>query len=369
MKRLAPDDADARFLRRALWLLVLVAVATILYLALDLLILAFGSMLVAIAIHAIAEIYATRLGVRPKPALGLGITTVVGVIAFLGWLVGVEFRQQVNVLVERLPGLLQQLDGYMSRTPVGEKVADAVKAAFAGSRVAQDIGELARGAGEMVLNAVLVLFGAIFFAVDPKVYERGFLLLIPPAKRAAVEDALGDVASTLLLWLRAQLIQMAAMGTMVGVGLWIVGVPSAGALGLLTGISEFIPYVGPIAAMLPALGLAATQGTQPLIGALIVFAVVRVVQTNFVTPFVTGRVVAIPPAVSLFAIIGTGAVFGLFGLFFSGGILVVGFTLIRSLYLREVLGEDIPRSRERRLFTARGTPRSTKVDDSRETLD
>ena len=128
-------------------------------------------------------------------------------------------------------------------------------------------------------------------------------------------------------------------------------------LGLLTGLSEFIPYVGPVAAMLPALGLAAATGTDQLLWALGVFAAVRVIQTNFVTPFVTSRVVAIPPALSLFAIIGTGAVFGLFGLFFSGGILVVGFTLVRSLYLREMLGEDIPRSRERTLFTAMGTPR------------
>ena len=56
--------------------------------------------------------------------------------------------------------------------------------------IAQDIGGLAQGAGEILLNALLVLAGAIFFAVDPKVYERGFLLLVPPAKRAAVEDAL-----------------------------------------------------------------------------------------------------------------------------------------------------------------------------------
>jgi predicted PurR-regulated permease PerM len=94
-----------------------------------------------------------------------------------------------------------------------------------------------------------------------------------------------------------------------------------------------------------------------LLWALAVFAIVRVVQTNFVTPFVTSRVISIPPALSLFAIIGTGAVFGLFGLFFSGGILVVAFTLTRSLYLREMLGEDIPTTRERRLFTAMGKPR------------
>lgn len=211
---------------------------------------------------------------------------------------------------------------------------------------------------------MLVLFGAIFFAVDPKIYERGALLMVPPSKRAAVEDAMADVGSTLLLWLRAQLIQMTAMGTMVGVGLWAVGVPSPALLGLLTGLSEFIPYVGPFAAMLPALGLAATAGTDQLLWAIAVFALVRIIQTNFVTPFVTSRVVAIPPALSLFAIIGTGAVFGLFGLFFSGGILVVAFTLVRSLYLREVLGEDVPRARHRRLFDRPGAYR-----DSPEKLD
>lgn len=368
MNRLAPDEQDARFIRRVLWLVLIAAILAALYFARHLLILAFGSVLIAIVIHAIAELYESRLHLRPRAAMGAAIASLIAFLGLLGWLFGVEFRAQVNTLVVALPGLLEQLQAYMAQTPVGEKVADAVRAAFAGSRVAQDIGEIARGAGELLLNTILVLFGAIFFAVDPKVYERGFLLMIPPAKRAAVEDALGDVASTLLLWLRAQLIQMTVMGTMVGIGLWLAGVPSPALLGLLTGLSEFIPYVGPVAAMLPALGLAATRGTDQLLWALAVFAIVRVVQTNFVTPFVTSRVIMIPPALSLFAIIGTGAVFGLFGLFFSGGILVVAFTLMRSLYLREVLGEDIPRSRERTLFTAKGTPRDAGNDSSGEEL-
>jgi predicted PurR-regulated permease PerM len=360
MNRLTPDEADTRFIRRVFWLILIAASVVAVYFARHLLILAFGSILIAIVIHAIAEQYHDKLRLGARPAMGLAIASLIAFLVLLGWLFGVEFRQQVNTLVVKLPGLLDQLQAYMSRTPVGEKVADAVRAAFAGSRVAQDIGEVVRGTGELLLNAVLVLFGAIFFAVNPTVYERGFLMLIPPTKRATVEDALGDIGSTLLLWLRAQLIQMTVMGTMVGVGLWLAGVPSPALLGLLTGLSEFVPYVGPVAAMLPALGLAATQGSEQLLWALVVFAAVRVVQTNFVTPFVTSRVIAIPPALSLFAIIGTGAVFGLFGLFFSGGILVVGFTLVRSLYLREVLGEDIPRTRERTLFTAKGTPRDSQ---------
>ena len=356
MNRLAPDADDARFVRRLLLILVVAAIAAALFRAGDLLILAFGAMIGAIVIHAVAELYRDRLRLPKKPALFAAILTVLGVIGFLGWLFGVQFRDQVNLLVTRLPGLLDELATYLSRSPVGAKIVDAVRAAFAGSRVAQDIGGLVQGAGEMFLNALLVLIGALFFAADPKVYERGFLFLIPPRGRTAAEDALFDVGETLRLWLKAQLIQMTTMGVLVGLGLWIAGVPSPAALGLLTGLSEFVPYVGPIAAMLPALGLAATVGTDQVLWTLAVYAGVRLIQTNVITPFVTARVVSIPPAVTLFAIIGIGYVFGIFGLFFSAALLVVIYTLVRSLYLREVLGEDIPRTDHRTLLGSTLTP-------------
>lgn len=359
MNRLAPDAEDSRFVRRVVVLIVIVAVAAALYRAGNLLILAFGSMLGAIVIHAIAETYRERLRLPEKIALGVAMLTVLSAIAFLGWLFGVQFRAQLNLLIVKLPGILQQFAAWASQSPVGAKIVDAAKAAYAGSKAAQDVGGIVQGGGELLVNIVLLLFGSLFFAVDPKMYERGFLLLVPPAKRPAFEDALFDVGSTLRLWLRAQMIEMTTMGVLVGVGLWIAGVPSAAALGLLAGLSEFIPYIGPTAAMLPALGLAATTGSGPVIGTLITYAIVRVVQTNFVTPFVTSRVVSIPPAVTLFAILGIGTVFGLFGLFFSMGLLVVIFTLIRSLYLREVLGENIPRADHDRLTEPATPPRDS----------
>ena len=342
--RLAPDGDDARFVRRVLILLVVAGVALALWRASDLLILAFGSILGAIVIHALADLYAVDLKVPRRFTLPLGMVTMLALLGFLGWLFAVAFRDQVALLVTQGPVIIAHFSQQMSISPVGAKLVSAVKAAYAGSQAARDIGGLVRGGGEIVLNFLILLFGAFFFAANPSVYERGFLLLVPPPKRAAAEDALFDVGSTLKLWLRAQLIQMTTMGVLVGIGLWIAGVPSAPALGLLTGLSEFIPYVGPIAAMVPALGLAATQGSNPVLWVLAVFIGVRLFQSNLITPFVTNRVISIPPAVTLFTIIGIGYVFGLFGLFFSAALLVVIFTLVRSVYLREVLGEPIPLS-------------------------
>jgi predicted PurR-regulated permease PerM len=263
------------------------------------------------------------------------------VLAFLGWLFGVYFADQVNTLVQQTPVLALEFDHWLSQSPLGAQISTALKAGYATSRLAQGSGGLLRGGGEFVLNAILMLFGSLFFAADPALYRRGLLLLIPPAQRPAFAEALEDVGETLKLWLRAELILMTTMGLLIGLGLWIAGVPSAGALGLLAGLSEFIPYVGPTLAMLPALGFAATVGQGPLLGALATYAVVRIIQTNFITPYVQARVISIPPAVTLFSIIGIGVVFGLFGLFFSAALLVVIFTLIRSLYVREVLGDEV----------------------------
>ncbi|RZL52526.1 MAG: AI-2E family transporter, partial [Sphingomonas sp.] len=179
MNRLAPDADDARFIRRIVYILVIAAVAAALFKAGNLLILAFGSMLGAIAIHAIADLYRDHLRVPEKASVGLGIATAFGIVGFLVWLFGVQFREQVNVLVTQLPGLLDQLAAWASRSPVGAKIVDAVQQAYAGSQAAQDVSGLVQGGGELLLNSLLLLVGAAFFAADPGIYQRGFLFLIP----------------------------------------------------------------------------------------------------------------------------------------------------------------------------------------------
>ncbi|TPG22543.1 AI-2E family transporter [Sphingomonas koreensis] len=341
MNRLRPDEPDTRFIRR---IVIIIAIAGVLWALLragDILILAFGSSLGAIAIHAIAEGYEKRLRLPEKAALGAGIVTALGIVGFLFWLFGVQFAPQINLLVAQLPHLLDQLAAWLSHSPVGAKLVSAVQSAYSGSRAAQDVSGIAQGAGTLLLNVLLLIVGAVFFAANPEIYRRGLLMLVPQPRRPAFADAFDDVSDTLRLWLRTQLILMTTMGVLVGLGLWIAGVPSSAALGLLAGLSEFIPYIGPTAAMLPAIGLGATVSTHAVIGTLITYAAVRMIQTNFITPFVQHRVIEIPPAVTLFSIIAIGMVFGLYALFFSAAMLVVIFTLIRTLYLREVLGEDI----------------------------
>ena len=115
--RLAPDGDDARFIRRLLILLVVGGTVWALLRAGDLLILAFGSILGAIVIHAIADLYATYCKAPAKTALGLGMVTMLALLGFLGWLFVVAFHDQVVLLVTQGPAILAKFAQQMSASP------------------------------------------------------------------------------------------------------------------------------------------------------------------------------------------------------------------------------------------------------------
>ena len=346
-----PRPEDQAFLRRLAYLIAVAALLIVFWRAGHLLMLAFGSLLGAAAFRATASLY-HRIGVRHRAlALGLGIVTCLGVLGLMAYLLTVQFGTQLAGMIDDLPQTIDAIEAALSRTPVGEAVVRAAQAALAGSTIADRLGDLAAGAGEVALNFLIVLIGAMFIAVDTGPYKRGMLLLTPPSARPAMQRAIGEMSLALRLWLKAKILTMSVMAVLIGFSLYVAGVDNYIALGLLGGISEFVPYVGPALAMLPAIGIAAAQGGNVLAYALIGFVVVRVIEAWLLTPLVNREVVSIPPALTLFVILGAGAVFGVYGLFFAGALLVVLFVGVREIYLRDTLGEDVegvPRPVKRR---------------------
>lgn len=336
-----PHSEDVPFLRRLAWAIAILALLIVVWRAAHLLLLAFGSVLVAVVFRTVARLL-RRAGL-PGERLSLGVATVLvlAVAGAFGWLLGRLLHEQLAAMVTTLPAAVADVESRMEASPVGAAIVEAVRTALGGSTFADVLGGLALGAGEIALNFVIVIVGAVFVAADPQVYARGIVQLTPAHAREAMRSALSRIYGALRLWLRAQLVCMTTMGLLVAAGLWLVGIEGWAALGLLAGLSEFIPYVGPTVAMLPALALAATEGTDTLLLTLLAYFVIRMIQTNLITPLVTRQVVSIPPALTLFVILGMGAVFGVYGLFFSAALLVVGFVAVRELYLRDTLGEEV----------------------------
>jgi len=340
MTRLTPDERDMRFIRRLAVLAIALALVVFLYKITDLLLLVFGAVMVSVLLSAIADAIADHGGLSRKAGFAVAAALLLGFLCLAGWLFAAQISGEVQTLRQQLPLAWRQVEAGLAADPLGRPLADALRESLGGSRLADWATWLGAGAGQLVVNFVIILVGALFIGAQPGLYKRRLVRLVPGRYRAVGRDALDDCGRTLRLWLVTQIVLMTTMGLLVGAGLWLSGLPTAAALGLLAGLSEFIPYVGPTLAMLPAIVLAAA-GEGSVWGVFATYALVRVIQTNFITPLVQRRIVSIPPAVTLFAILSFGYAFGTFGLFFSAPLLVVAYTLVGRLYLQETLGADV----------------------------
>jgi predicted PurR-regulated permease PerM len=219
------------------------------------------------------------------------------------------------------------------------------------------VSELVKGSsiGELIVNAfswgttifgaaaalIVLIVAGIYMAINPDVYRNGFVMLFPKQHQQQIRATLDDAGEALRLWLGGQLIAMVMVGALVAIGLALVGVSSALALGLIAGVTEFIPIVGPVIGAIPALLLASTQSWQTVLWTLGVFVVVQQTESNIIMPLVTGRVVAVPPAVGLFAVVAIGVLFGPLGLLLGYPLAIVVDTAVRRLYVRDTLGEKV----------------------------
>lgn len=337
---LQPHPDDRAFLRRVFMLLVLAAVITVLVLVHELLLLAFGSLLVALVLSVGAGVFERRLGLSAALSLTLATLLMLGTFGLIGYLFYAELAFQTEMLGRELPLAWQAMERRLETGPVGRLLLNSLQNRATVTWLTNEAGAIARGSAILLFNLIIVISAAIYFAADPARYRRGLAMLSPPRYRALTNRTLGEIGQALRLWLVTQSVSMAVMGTLFAIGLYLSGVPAWGALALLGGLAEFIPYVGPIVAMVPAFLLAAA-GEGSLAGVFLTYALARVVQANVVTPLITGRVVSVPPGWYIFLILGAGYVFGTFGLFFAGPLAIAGYTAWLALYSRATLGDDI----------------------------
>lgn len=340
---------EARFVRRCLIVLAIVVGAWVGYQLLDVLLLVFGAVLIAVICRAIADPL-TRAGLPPGLALMVVVLALVALLGSIAWFFGSRIAAQAGVLGELLPEAWRSLEQRIRDTALGDRfLASLAQAGPDGMDIASRVGRFMGSVGKAAVDVVVVVVAGVFIAASPRLYLGGFEKLFPSARQHQVASTLRTSADALRRWLLGQLLAMLLVGLLTGFGLWLVGVPSAFALGLIAGLAEFVPIAGPFLSALPGLLLALAQGPEQAAGALLVYIVVQQVESNLITPLVARRVVLIPPAVTIFALLALGVIFGPIGILLAAPLTVVIFVAVQKLYVRETLqhettvpGEQLP---------------------------
>ena len=154
-----------------------------------------------------------------------------------------------------------------------------------------------------------------------------------------VDETIVDIGRALRLWLLGQAIQMALIAALTTVAVWIIGLPSPLALGAIAGLAEFIPYLGPILASIPAVLVAITSGFFPALWTIVAYLIIHQIEGNLIVPIVQRKLVFVPPAVLLLSIVAVTEIYGTIGIIFAAPITVIIFVAVKKLYVRDSLGQ------------------------------
>jgi predicted PurR-regulated permease PerM len=333
-------SGDLAFVRRVFTVIAIGALVAAAWALSDILLLLFGAILFAVMLHAIANPLQRYVGLGSRLALVVSGGGIVVLLATSGIYIGPVLAAQMRNLFAILPEAANSLTGQLRLGSVVDLIRDDTTASALGNLASRIIAWSSTVAGGLA-SLLLVVFGGIYLATDPRLYRDGLIKLVPPAIQPNVGATLDDAGEALKRWLAGQLIAMLLVGTFTAVGLWLAGVPSAVALGLIAGLAEFVPIIGPILAAIPALLIASTQAWQTVLLALAVFVAVQQVESNLIAPLIADRMVSIAPAVGLFAVVAMGVLFGPLGLFLGFPLAIVFDVAVRRLYVRDTLGEPV----------------------------
>jgi predicted PurR-regulated permease PerM len=331
------------YTRRVIVTLLLVALAYLLWRGTHVLLQAFAGVLFAVLLHALADWFSKRTGLRYGWSLTAVVLALLLLVSGVGWLLSARLASQTAELAEKVPQSVQQVRDTLSQSPLGRKLLGQVapqQVSFAEVARSLRVEDLLSGVTSFLVTAAVIFFVGVFGAAEPGLYREGLLHLVPARHRRRTREAVGAVAFNLRWWLLGQVFLMVAIGVSTTVGLWIIGVPLALTLGLIAGTFELVPYIGPWLSAVPAALMALLVGPSHLIATLALFLALHVLEGYVLLPLVQRRAVLMPPALTLIMQVLFGELLGLMGLFVAAPLTVAAVVLLKMLYVEDTLGDE-----------------------------
>lgn len=334
--------------RRIVAGLVLAAVLLLIVIfAVDVGLIIFAAILLAILLHGGSEALARWTGIGRGYALAAFVLGLVACFVLLVLVAAPVLAEQAVQLWQQLPLALNALRARIAAQSWGPGLLaqfspeTVVSTGSGGALAGQATSFLASGFSAVVTLAIIGVI-AVFLAADPASYRSGFVLLLAPEDRDRAGRVLDEVTETLKGWLVAQLLAMTVIGVLTTIGLWLLGVKLAVVLGVIVALLSFIPNLGPILAAAPAVLLALAESPVLALYVVALYILVQIIEGNVTTPLIQSQSIALPPALILGAQLLMAGVSGVLGLALATPLVAVAITLTHLLYVQGYLEPGTP---------------------------
>jgi len=325
----------------------LVAILGLLFLwySLSFLLLVFCAVVIAVLLRAVSTELHRRAKVSEGVALGIVATSVVLLFILLIALMTPTVVDHAQVLANNIPRAFSTLKQQLSQFGWGQELLnqlDVTKSQLLDflsgqSALFQRLGGVFATTFDMLTAIFVILLMSIYLAAEPALYINGLLHLFPIHRRERLRAVLERSNIMLKGWFVGQLLSMSMLGVLMSLGLWVLEVPLAITLGILTGIMTFIPNFGPLIAGVPTVLLALSVSPMTGLYATIWIVLVQNLEGMFITPLIHRNLIALPPALIIAMQVLLTTFYGFIGLLVAMPLVVLSLVWIKMLYVEDVL--------------------------------
>jgi predicted PurR-regulated permease PerM len=243
--------------------------------------------------------------------------------------------------VNAVPGIVHDLGRRLHETTgassaeIGQHI-QAFLRRYAGQplRLLGPLASIGAGVASVVGALILMVITAYYIAIRPEPLFESILRVFPVDRRGRALEVMQRLRTAWLGWLQGVAFDMVISGTMLYVGLRLVGLDFAVVFAVLTGLLVVVPYFGAIAGAIPPVLLALTESPGRALVVLGIYVLVQEVEGHLVIPLVMSRTVNLHPAAIAIGVVLVGAVFGLPGLFVAVPIISTVTILTEELWVR-----------------------------------
>ncbi|PLT34606.1 AI-2E family transporter [Bacillus sp. V5-8f] len=176
---------------------------------------------------------------------------------------------------------------------------------------------------DFILLFALIPFIAFYMLKDFHLIKKMVWYLTPKTWRKQGIAFFGDINESLGGYIRGQIIVCAVIGSVSAFLFWIVGMDYPLVLGMIIGVTNIIPYFGPIIGATPAVIIAVTISFKLVIITLVIVFVLQFLESNILSPLIVGKTLHLHPLFIILALLAGGEVGGVIGLILAVPILAV----------------------------------------------
>lgn len=256
--------------------------------------------------------------------------------------------QELNKLIKAIPVLSDEIHNIIINFETGYSnfaLPEAMKTV-----IDESIRDMESGLVDIVRSgtaAIIQFFSYIVCFIVAPVFafyilkdfgriKTSFEMTIPRKYRSDVMAVVRDIDDIISGFIRGHLAICTVVGTLTGIGMYLIGADFALIIGFIAAIAELIPYLGPFISAVPAIALSLLVSKKTAVYAVVVILIVQQLENSIISPKILGHNLGLHPLTIIFALLAGGELFGFAGLLLGVPLAAVIKVSLKYIYLKLV---------------------------------